>query len=78
MNDKRNINVTNKLFQVINNVKGFNAAMGNPQKGVIIVQYEGTTFTLQVEPVYEDTPEGQAAENRPFMDIVHENKYMFK
>ena len=30
--DERNYNVTNKVFEVLNNVKGFDVAISNPRK----------------------------------------------
>ena len=37
--DERKYNVTNKIFEILNNVKGFDVAMTNPRKGKIIVRY---------------------------------------
>jgi len=76
--DERNYNVTNKVFEVLNNVKGFEVAMSNPRKGTIIVRYEGVSFCMNIEPIFNDNNEGKEADNRPFEEIVKEHKYMFR
>ena len=48
--DDRNYNVTHKVFEVLNNVKGFDVAMENPRKGKIIARYEGVSFYINIEP----------------------------
>ncbi len=42
--DNRNYNITHKVFDVLNNIKGFDVAMGNPQNGKLIVRYNGVSF----------------------------------
>jgi len=42
--DDRNYDITNKLTEVLNDVKGFDAAMSNPRQGKMLVRYNGITM----------------------------------
>lgn len=42
--DRRNIAITNKMTEILNNVKGFEAAMSNPKQGKMLVRHNGVTF----------------------------------
>lgn len=76
--DKRNMNITSKVFNVLNNVKGFDVAMGNPQKGVIIARHEGINFYINIEPIFTDTDEGRAADAEPFEKIVKTHEWVWR
>lgn len=52
--DRRNIAITNKMTEILNNVKGFEAAMSNPKQGKMLVRHNGVTFYVTVEPVFND------------------------
>ena len=39
------------MNDVLNNLKGFDAATTNPREGKILVRYNGTTFCVTIEPV---------------------------
>ena len=52
--DDRNYEITNKLTDVLNNVKGFDAAMSNPRQGKILVRYNDISFYITIEPVFND------------------------
>ena len=75
--DNRNHNVTNKVFEVLDNIKGFDVAMGNPSKGKIIVRYEGVSFYIDIEPIFNNNDEGRKADNKPFEEIVKDNNWIF-
>lgn len=76
--DERNHNITNKVFEVLNNVKGFDVAMSNPKKGTIIARYEGVNFYINIEPMFNDTDEGKEFDNKPFEDIVKNHSWVFR
>ncbi len=76
--DNRNYNVTNKVFDVLNNVKGFDVAMSNPREGKIIVRHEGISFYMTIEPIFNDTDEGREADNKPFEEIVENHGWVFR
>lgn len=76
--DDRNYKVTNKVFDVLNNVKGFDVAMSNPRKGTILVKYEGVSFYMNIEPIFNDNAEGREADSQPFEEVVKSHKWMFE
>lgn len=76
--DKRNTGITVKIFDILNNIKGFDVAYTNPQVGKILVRYKGVTYCLAMSPVYNDTPEGKAADSQPFETVVKANGWLFK
>lgn len=75
--DERNYSVTNKIFDILNNVKGFDVAMSNPRKGVIIVRYEGVSFYLNIDPIFNDNGEGRNADNKPFEEVAKDHSWIF-
>lgn len=76
--DKRNHNVTHKIYDVLNNVKGFEVAMGNPKNGTIILRHEGISFYLKLDPIFNDTDEGRKSDNAPFDEIVRTHSWILK
>lgn len=76
--DDRNYNVTNKIFEVLNNVKGFDVATGNPRKGTIITRYDGVSFYINIEPIFNDNVEGREADNKPFDEVVKNHSWVFR
>lgn len=46
--DDRNYEITNKLNDVLNNVKGFDVAMSNPRQGKMLVRYNGISFYITI------------------------------
>lgn len=76
--DRRNYDVIHKLFSVLNNVKGFEVAMGNPRTGKLILNYNGTNFTVELDPMFTDTAIGNAMDKRPFTEIVSHYEYLLK
>ncbi len=76
--DERNYDITNKIFSVLNNVKGFEVALGNPKNGVIIARYEGTSFYINIEPIFNNNEEGKEADTKPFDEIVKNHKWVFR
>ena len=77
MEDKRKFNVTNKVFEVLNNVKGFDVAMSNPKKGMLIVKHEGISFYVSIEPIFNDNAAGRELDSRSFEDIVRTHSNVF-
>ena len=78
MSDNRNVNITNKVFEVLNNTKNFEVALSNPQKGILIVNYQGTNFYLNIEPMFNDNPEGNAEDAKPFAEVVRNHTWVWK
>lgn len=76
--DDRNYNVTNKVFEILNNVEGFDVAMSNPRKGRIIVRHNGISFYMNIEPVFNDNEEGREADNKSFEEIVKSHSWIFR
>ena len=76
--DERKYNVTNKIFEVLNNVKGFDVAMTNPRKGKIIVRYEGVSFYMNIEPIFNDNDAGKEMDSKPFEYIAETHKWVFR
>ena len=76
--DNRNYDVTNKIFEVLNNVKGFDVAMSNPRNGKIMARYNSVSFYINIEPVFNDNEEGKKADNKPFDEIVKNHRYIWK
>ncbi len=76
--DNRNYNITHKVFDVLNNIKGFDVAMGNPQNGKLIVRYNGVSFYINIEPIFNDNEEGANADKVSFDEIVKTHSWIFK
>ena len=51
--DDRNYETTNALAETLNARKGFEVAMGNPRKGRLIIRHNGTSFFLEITPIYK-------------------------
>lgn len=76
--DNRNYNVTNKVFEILNNVKGFDVAMSNPRAGKILVRHNGISFYMTIEPVFNDNEEGREADNKSFAEIAKNHSWIFR
>lgn len=76
--DERNFNVTHKVVDVLNDIKGFDVAMENPRKGTIIAKYQGTSFYINIEPIFNDNDEGKEADTKPFEEIVRNHRWVFR
>ena len=76
--DNRNHAVTNKIFDVLNNVKGFDVAMSNPREGKIILRHEGISFYMTIEPIFNDNEEGRKADSKSFEEIVKNHSFVFR
>lgn len=76
--DDRNYEITNKLNDVLNNVKGFDAAMSNPRQGKMLVRYNGISFYITIEPVFNDNIEGKKADSKPFEEVVKTHNWIWK
>lgn len=76
--DDRNYEITNKLNDVLNNVKGFDAAMSNPRQGKMLVRYNGISFYITIEPVFNDDTEGEKADSKPFKEVVKTHNWIWK
>lgn len=78
MADDRNYNITNKICSILNEVKGFEVASGNPRAGKMIVRYEGKTFYLSLEPVFNDNKEGKEEEKKSFEEVARSHQWIFR
>ena len=74
----RNYNITTKVCGVLNDIKGFEVAMNNPKKGKLIAKYEGVSFCVSIEPLFNDNEAGRAADSKPFEEIVKDHAYIFR
>lgn len=76
--DDRNYDITNKIFEVLNDIKGFEVSTSNPRNGIIIARYNGTSFYVNIEPIFNDNEEGRKADSKSFEELVKEHKWVFK
>ena len=76
--DKRNCNVTHKVFEVLNNVKGFDVAMGDSSTGKLIIRHEGTSFYMTIEPMFNDNDAGKEADDKPFEEIARTHQWALR
>ena len=76
--DKRNGEITNKIFEILNNIKGFDVAMSNPNNGIIIAKYNNINYYISVDPIFNDNEEGDKANTEPFERIVKTHSHVFK
>ena len=54
--DDRNYDITNRINEILNQIKGFdNVALSNPRVGKIILRDRGEDFILSINPAYEDS-----------------------
>lgn len=76
--DNRNYDVTNKVNDILNNVKGFETAMSNPSEGILIVRYNGINFYVEINPIYNDNEAGREKEMEPFETTVKTHSYIWR
>lgn len=76
--DDRNYDVTNKMTEILNNVKGFDVAMSNPRQGKMLVRHNGISFYVTIEPIFNDNEEGKKADNEPFEEVVKKHKWIWR
>ena len=76
--DGRNYEITNKLFEVLNNVKGFDVAMNNPRNGKLIARYNGVSFCINIKPIFNDNEDGKKADEKPFEEIVKTHDWIWR
>ena len=76
--DNRNYDVTNKIFKVLDSVKGFDVAMSNPREGRIIARYNGVSFYVTIEPIFNDNADGREADNKPFEEVVKNHEWIWR
>ena len=73
--DDRNYEVTCKVAEILNNIKGFDVALGAPRNGNIIIKYNNTNYLLNISPLYTEDGD-EKRQNVAFEDICRENKYL--
>lgn len=74
--DRRNCDVTQKIFYVLNDVKGFEVATGAPYTGKILINYKGVNFIASIEPLFESNAEDENEANKSFMEIEREHHHL--
>lgn len=74
--DRRNYDVTQKIFYVLNDVKGFEVATGAPYAGKILINYKGINFIASIEPLFESNATDEDKANESFMEIVKEHEHL--
>ena len=77
MSDKRNYEVTNKIYDILDNIKGFDVATSKPKNGKIIMRYGGVNFYLTIEPMFNDNEAGKEEDSKPFDQIVQSHMWVF-
>ena len=75
--DNRNYDVTNKIFKVLNDIKGFDVAMSNPRKGKILIRYNDIDFIVSIDPVF-NKDEKIKEENKPFNEVAKNHRYIWQ
>ena len=50
--------------------------MSNPRLGKMLVRYNGITFYITIEPVFNDNTEGRKADSKPFEEVVKTHDWM--
>lgn len=76
--DSRNSNITHKIFDVLNNTKGFEVAMGSGATGKLIINFKGTNFSVVIDPIFNDNEDGRMEDNKPFEEVVKQYSYLLK
>ena len=51
--------------------------MSNPREGKIITRYNGTTFYVTIDPIFNDTKEGNEADKKSFEEIVRNHRFIW-
>lgn len=75
-NKEKNFNITNRIFEVLNQIKEFEVAMSNPKHGIIICRYENIDFEINISTLY--TSEFATLKGKQdFSEIVKANNYRF-
>lgn len=74
MMDDRNYDTTIKLFNILNDIKGFDVAYDNPTKGRLIIRHNGTTFFMEIDPIYKNNV---GDDTEPFDTVVERNRCFF-
>ena len=52
--------------------------MSNPREGKIIARYNGISFYVTIEPIFNDNAEGREADNEPFEEVVRTHKWIWR
>ena len=73
--DNRNYNVTIKVAEVLDLVKGFDVARGTPRSGKIIIRYEDVNYILNIVPLYTEDGDNKVR-NLPFETIAQQNAHL--
>ena len=76
--DNRNYGITNKIFKVLDIVRGIDVAMSNPREGKIIARDNGISYYVTIKPIFNDNAEGREADNKPFEEVVKTHKWIWK
>ena len=76
--DSRNSNITHKIFDVLNNTKGFEVAMGSRATGKLIINYKGTNFSVVIDPIFNDNEDGKMEDIKPFKEVVKQYNHLLK
>lgn len=74
--DRRNCDVTQKIFYVLNDVKGFEIATGAPYTGKLLINYGGVNFIASIEPLFESNVDDENESKKSFMEILKEHGHL--
>ena len=73
--DDRNYDVTIKVGDVLNDIKGFEIARGEPRTGNMIIRYKGTSYLLNISPLLKEEVE-KDYKDADFHEIVDKFSYL--
>lgn len=73
MKDDRNYEVTNKTFEVLNNIKGFDVAISSPRNGKLVIKYKNTHFLMEINPIFNVEYEP----TQDFHEVIKELSFIF-
>lgn len=76
--DNRNYEITNRVNDVLNNVKEFDAAISNPRQDKMLVRYNGISFYITIEPVFNDNTEGKKVDSKPFEEVIKTHNWIWE
>jgi len=73
--DDRKYDITNKVYEVLDDIKGFEIARGEPRTGNMIIRYKGNLYLLELSPLLKEEFE-KDYKDADLADIATEFSYV--
>lgn len=73
--DDRKYDITNKVYEVLDDIKGFEIARGEPRTGNMIVRYKDTNYLLNISPLFKEDYD-KDYKDADFHEIVDKFSYL--